>query len=183
MLSTKILVGKFLRQLNSIIHLVLCYNFGTNLLSNMKNFWVQSKFAFPRDPTTRKKIRHNTIKKLGDLWRNYKCELKAKYYDESRKRKEILTRVPLSVNRAQFVRLVDYWRSDEAKVYLVLQNYIVLFILFGKSNWLYQCIEFAISYLIHFFYFLQRWNLFTKIGTICLQERSRKNKDNRDKKK
>ncbi|OAY78171.1 hypothetical protein ACMD2_26838 [Ananas comosus] len=76
---------------------------------------LESKFAFPRDPTTREKIRHNTIKKLGDLWRNYKCELKAKYYDESRKRKEILTRAPLSVNRAQFVRLVDYWRSDEAK--------------------------------------------------------------------
>ncbi|XP_020087963.1 uncharacterized protein LOC109709952 isoform X3 [Ananas comosus] len=76
---------------------------------------LESKFEFPRDPTTREKIRHNTIKKLGDLWRNYKCELKAKYYDESRKRKEILARAPPSVNHAQFARLVDYWRSDEAK--------------------------------------------------------------------
>lgn len=101
--------------------------------------------------------------------------MKAKYYDESRKRKETLARAPPSVNHAQFARLVDYWRSDEAKVYLVLffferkvylvlQNYIALFILFGKVIGSINVLNLQSLVLYIFFIFFRDGTYLLKLG-------------------
>ncbi|XP_020087070.1 uncharacterized protein LOC109709313 [Ananas comosus] len=79
---------------------------------------LESKFSFPKDPRdsrTSEMIQRITMKKLGDLWRNFKCELKSKYFDESLQKNAILMKAPASVNRAQFNNLVDFWFSNEGK--------------------------------------------------------------------
>lgn len=61
-------------------------------------------------------IRHRTLKSMGEKWRNWKCSLKAKYYDETKTAAQIVATAPLTVNREHYADLVAYWFSKEGQV-------------------------------------------------------------------
>ncbi|CAL5374259.1 unnamed protein product [Camellia sinensis] len=61
-------------------------------------------------------IRHRTLKSMGEKWRNWKCSLKAKYYDETKTAAQIVATVPLTVNREHYADLVAYWFSKEGQL-------------------------------------------------------------------
>ncbi|CAL5423947.1 unnamed protein product [Camellia sinensis] len=60
-------------------------------------------------------IRHRTLKSMGEKWRNWKCSLKAKYYDETKTAAQIVATAPLTVNREHYADLVAYWFSKEGQ--------------------------------------------------------------------
>ncbi|XP_028101154.1 uncharacterized protein LOC114300488 [Camellia sinensis] len=75
---------------------------------------IESKFAIPQDER-RDMIRHRTLKSMGEKWRNWKCSLKEKYYDETKTAAQIVATVPLTVNREHYADLVAYWFSKEGQ--------------------------------------------------------------------
>ncbi|GMP88321.1 hypothetical protein CsSME_00040355 [Camellia sinensis var. sinensis] len=75
---------------------------------------IESKFAIPQDER-RDMIRHRTLKSMGEKWRNWKCSLKAKYYDETKTAAQIVATAPLTVNREHYADLVAYWFSKEGQ--------------------------------------------------------------------
>ncbi|CAL5327670.1 unnamed protein product [Camellia sinensis] len=75
---------------------------------------IESKFAIPQDER-RDMIRHRTLKSMGEKWRNWKCSLKAKYYDETKTAAQIVAIAPLTVNREHYADLVAYWFSKEGQ--------------------------------------------------------------------
>lgn len=54
--------------------------------------------------------------KLSHSWRNWKCELKRKYYNPFPTVQEQLQQCPNRVNRRQWVSLVKFWGSHAGKV-------------------------------------------------------------------
>ncbi|CAL5328442.1 unnamed protein product [Camellia sinensis] len=75
---------------------------------------IESKFAIPQDER-RDMIRHRTLKSMGEKRRNWKCSLKAKYYDETKTAAQIVATAPLTVNREHYADLVAYWFSKEGQ--------------------------------------------------------------------
>ena len=77
---------------------------------------MQEKFAFPI---------HRTgwiFKSLAKKWKDYKAELKARYFISDNE-DELLQNKPPDVLRDQWIALVEYWLSPEGKVYLTnIQN-------------------------------------------------------------
>ncbi|GAB4835709.1 hypothetical protein Ancab_000619 [Ancistrocladus abbreviatus] len=57
------------------------------------------------------------IKSVGKKWKDYKCNLKALYFDENKELDEQLVSVPPNVDADQWATLVSYWRSDLGKVW------------------------------------------------------------------
>ncbi|THG19364.1 hypothetical protein TEA_004041 [Camellia sinensis var. sinensis] len=75
---------------------------------------IESKFAIPQDER-RDMIRHRILKSMGEKWRNWKCSLKAKYYDETKTAAQIVATAPLTVNLEHYADLVAYWFSKEGQ--------------------------------------------------------------------
>ncbi|XP_028071336.1 uncharacterized protein LOC114273728 isoform X2 [Camellia sinensis] len=57
----------------------------------------------------------NIIESMGEKWRNWRCSLKAKYYDETKTEAQIVATVPLTVNHEHYADLVAYWFSKEGQ--------------------------------------------------------------------
>ncbi|CAL5349893.1 unnamed protein product [Camellia sinensis] len=57
----------------------------------------------------------NIIESMGEKWRNWKCSLKAKYYDETKTAAQIVATAPLTVNREHYADHVAYWFSKEGQ--------------------------------------------------------------------
>ncbi|KAB1202890.1 hypothetical protein CJ030_MR8G022419 [Morella rubra] len=55
------------------------------------------------------------LKDLGEKWRNYKCSLKQKYFDEAFTPQYVKNNAPTDVNLEQFCKLVDFWYSDAGR--------------------------------------------------------------------
>ncbi|KAB1215125.1 hypothetical protein CJ030_MR4G001431 [Morella rubra] len=55
------------------------------------------------------------LKDLGEKWRNYKCSLKLKYFDEAFTPQYVKNNAPTDVNLEQFCKLVDFWYSDAGR--------------------------------------------------------------------
>ncbi|KAB1213557.1 hypothetical protein CJ030_MR5G010488 [Morella rubra] len=56
------------------------------------------------------------LKDLGEKWRNYKCSLKLKYFDEAFTPQYVKNNAPTDVNLEQFCKLVDFWYSDAGRI-------------------------------------------------------------------
>lgn len=62
-------------------------------------------------------VKKRFLKDLGEKWKNWKCDLKDKYFDEACTPDVIVSRCPVDmVNREQWVDLVRFWFSDEGMV-------------------------------------------------------------------
>ena len=79
-------------------------------------FVIQSKFHISKNEEERKIIKRLTLKGLGEKWRNWKCALKAKHYDESKTAAGIVAEAPSTVNRQDFATLVNFWFSRDGQV-------------------------------------------------------------------
>ncbi|KAB1212250.1 hypothetical protein CJ030_MR5G025018 [Morella rubra] len=55
------------------------------------------------------------LKDLGEKWRNYKCSLKQKIFDEAFTPQYVKNNAPTDVNLEQFCKLVDFWYSDAGR--------------------------------------------------------------------
>ncbi|KAB1219736.1 hypothetical protein CJ030_MR3G005745 [Morella rubra] len=55
------------------------------------------------------------IKDLGEKWRNYKCSLKQKFFDEAFTPQYVKNNAPTDINLEQFCKLVDFWYSDAGR--------------------------------------------------------------------
>ncbi|KAB1227434.1 hypothetical protein CJ030_MR1G023830 [Morella rubra] len=55
------------------------------------------------------------LKDLGEKWRNYKCSLKQKFFDEAFTPQYVKNNAPTDVNLEQFCKLVDFWYSDAGR--------------------------------------------------------------------
>lgn len=60
------------------------------------------------------------MKSTGRKWKDYKCDLKASHFDELASLKELYKKVPKDVIKDQWTYLVDFWKSDEGKVQIIL---------------------------------------------------------------
>ncbi|KAH7850122.1 hypothetical protein Vadar_028232 [Vaccinium darrowii] len=76
---------------------------------------LESKFEFPEDERMRDKIKHDTLKSLGDKLRQWRCSLKSQHYDPSKTAAQIVAAAPATVNRDHYAELVDFWFSKEGK--------------------------------------------------------------------
>ncbi|KAH7863814.1 hypothetical protein Vadar_022293 [Vaccinium darrowii] len=76
---------------------------------------IESKFEFPEDERMRDKIKHDTLKSLGDKLRQWRCSLKSQHYDPSKTAAQIVAAAPATVNRDHYAELVDFWFSKEGK--------------------------------------------------------------------
>jgi hypothetical protein len=58
-----------------------------------------------------------SMKDLRDKWKNWKHNLKKKYFDESKTAEQVVAKAPLDkVDVTQYTELVHYWYSEEGKV-------------------------------------------------------------------
>lgn len=66
------------------------------------------------------------LKSLGKKWRNYKHDLKKRYFDRSDGIKTTLRKIPPHVVKWQYKRLVAFWYSGKGEVvYNISTNYFV----------------------------------------------------------
>ena len=79
-------------------------------------FFIQSKFHISKNEEERKIIKRLTLKGLGEKWRNWKCTLKAKRYDESKTVAGIVAKAPSIVNHQDFATVVNFWFSRDGLV-------------------------------------------------------------------
>ena len=79
-------------------------------------FFIQSKFHISKNEEERKIIKLLTLKGLGEKWRNWKCTLKAKRYDESKTVARIVAKAPSIVNHQDFATVVNFWFSRDGLV-------------------------------------------------------------------
>ena len=78
-------------------------------------FVIQSKFHISKNEE-RKIIKRLTLKGLGEKLRNWKCDLKAKHYDESKTMAGIVPEAPRTVHHQDFAALVNFWFSEKGLV-------------------------------------------------------------------
>ncbi|XP_031405332.1 uncharacterized protein LOC116214149 [Punica granatum] len=74
---------------------------------------VESKFLIPDE--RKEEIRAWIIQDLADKWRNYKCILRGKYYDESKPLSELVKLRPPTVDNDQWIGLLNLWNSPKWK--------------------------------------------------------------------
>ncbi|KAB1210354.1 hypothetical protein CJ030_MR6G024139 [Morella rubra] len=53
--------------------------------------------------------------RFREKWRNYKCSLKQKFFDEAFTPQYVKNNAPTDVNLEQFCKLVDFWYSDAGR--------------------------------------------------------------------
>ena len=65
----------------------------------------------------RQKWAQYSLSNLGRKWRDFKCELKDKFFDISKTNEQMIEEIPAYVDPVQMKCLIDYWLSPEAKVH------------------------------------------------------------------
>ncbi|KAB1199710.1 hypothetical protein CJ030_MR0G015480 [Morella rubra] len=68
------------------------------------------RFVIPEGPMG-DVVKRRFFKDLGEKWRNHKCALKERHFDEARTPQEVKSQAPSNVNLDQFYNLVDFWFS------------------------------------------------------------------------
>ena len=76
---------------------------------------LHKRFTIP-EPPLGDIVKSWFLKDLGEKWRNYKCSLKLKYFDEAFTPQYVKNNAPTDVNLEQFCKLVDFWYSDAGRV-------------------------------------------------------------------
>ncbi|KAB1228239.1 hypothetical protein CJ030_MR7G005009 [Morella rubra] len=76
--------------------------------------WRKKRFTIP-EPPLGDIVKSWFLKDLGEKWRNYKCSLKQKYFDEAFTPQYVKNNAPTDVNLEQFCKLVDFWYSDAGR--------------------------------------------------------------------
>ncbi|KAB1228326.1 hypothetical protein CJ030_MR6G010350 [Morella rubra] len=71
----------------------------------------ERRFTIP-EPPLGDTVKRWFIKDLGEKWRNYKCSLKHKFFNEAFTPQHVKSKAPTNVNLEQFYNLVDFWYSD-----------------------------------------------------------------------
>lgn len=56
------------------------------------------------------------IRKMGDLWRSWKCSLKQKYFDETKSIAQVIAKPPQRVEIQQWADIVFFWYSEVGQV-------------------------------------------------------------------
>ncbi|KAB1206850.1 hypothetical protein CJ030_MR7G008234 [Morella rubra] len=74
------------------------------------SFNYLKRFVIPEGPMG-DVVKRRFFKDLGEKWRNHKCALKERHFDEARTPQEVKSRAPSNVNLDQFYNLVDFWFS------------------------------------------------------------------------
>ncbi|KAB1225751.1 hypothetical protein CJ030_MR1G019930 [Morella rubra] len=75
---------------------------------------LQKRFTIP-EPPLGDIVKSWFLKDLGEKWRNYKCSLKQKFFDEAFTPQYVKNNAPTDVNLEQFCKLVDFWYSDAGR--------------------------------------------------------------------
>ncbi|KAB1208197.1 hypothetical protein CJ030_MR7G012946 [Morella rubra] len=75
---------------------------------------MTKRFTIP-EPPLGDIVKSWFLKDLGEKWRNYKCSLKLKYFDEAFTPQYVKNNAPTDVNLEQFCKLVDFWYSDAGR--------------------------------------------------------------------
>ncbi|PKU64913.1 hypothetical protein MA16_Dca018428 [Dendrobium catenatum] len=57
------------------------------------------------------------LQSIGKKWRNWKADVKSRYYDPNMTTELQLCNVPKSILKDQWKNLLSYWNSEESKVY------------------------------------------------------------------
>jgi hypothetical protein len=86
---------------------------------------LQKRFTIP-EPPLGDIVKSWFLKDLGEKWRNYKCSLKQKFFDEAFTPQYVKNNAPTDVNLEQFCKLVDFWYSDAGRV----RHYLFCIIVF-----------------------------------------------------
>ncbi|KAB1223007.1 hypothetical protein CJ030_MR2G007303 [Morella rubra] len=74
----------------------------------------EKRFTIP-EPPLGDIVKSWFLKDLGEKWRNYKCSLKQKFFDEAFTPQYVKNNAPTDVNLEQFCKLVDFWYSDAGR--------------------------------------------------------------------
>lgn len=61
-------------------------------------------------------------------WKDYKCDLKAAYFDVKTSLKELYIVVSKDIIKDQFIYRVDFWKSNEEKIKIFLLFYLIIYI-------------------------------------------------------
>ena len=89
-----------------------------------------SKFDIPQDEIARGIIKRHTLKRLGDQWRNWKHDLKAKHFDKSKTETQTVAKAPNIVNHQDYAELVDSsFRGNTIKI-MHVRRYVFVIIFF-----------------------------------------------------
>ncbi|KAB1213820.1 hypothetical protein CJ030_MR5G017083 [Morella rubra] len=85
-------------------------------LSIKEDCWslMTKRFTIP-EPPLGDIVKSWFLKDLGEKWRNYKCSLKQKYFDEAFTPQYVKNNAPTDVNLEQFCKSVDFWYSDAGR--------------------------------------------------------------------
>ncbi|KAB1223362.1 hypothetical protein CJ030_MR2G016101 [Morella rubra] len=75
---------------------------------------MTKRFTIP-EPPLGDIVKSWFLKDLGEKWRNYKCSLKQKFFDEAFTPQYVKNNAPTDVNLEQFCKLVDFWYSDAGR--------------------------------------------------------------------
>ncbi|KAB1216461.1 hypothetical protein CJ030_MR4G002246 [Morella rubra] len=75
---------------------------------------MTKRFTIP-EPPLGDIVKSWFLKDLREKWRNYKCSLKQKYFDEAFTPQYVKNNAPTDVNLEQFCKLVDFWYSDAGR--------------------------------------------------------------------
>ncbi|KAB1216539.1 hypothetical protein CJ030_MR4G023048 [Morella rubra] len=92
----------------------LMYGHVTHYLFNHHLVKDKKRFTIP-EPPLGDIVKSWFLKDLGEKWRNYKCSLKLKYFDEAFTPQYVKNNAPTDVNLEQFCKLVDFWYSDAGR--------------------------------------------------------------------
>ncbi|KAB1219244.1 hypothetical protein CJ030_MR3G001273 [Morella rubra] len=82
---------------------------GTTL--DISQDFPMKRFTIPKPPLG-DTVKLWFLKDLGEKWRNYKCSLKHKFFNEAFTPQHVKSKAPTDVNLEQFCNLVDFWYSD-----------------------------------------------------------------------
>ncbi len=61
-------------------------------------------------------LKSYTLMKMGNVFKNNKCDLKRRFFSESKTAAQVMAEAPSTVIPEDFAVLVDYWYSSEGKV-------------------------------------------------------------------
>ena len=61
-------------------------------------------------------LKSYTLLKMGNVFKNNKCELKMRIFSETKTAAQVMAKAPSTVIPEDFAILVDYWYSSKGKV-------------------------------------------------------------------
>ncbi|CAH9146911.1 unnamed protein product, partial [Cuscuta epithymum] len=70
---------------------------------------IQDRFLYP------KSLEKWILASIGHKWRDYKCLLKGKWYDDDKHITILHDNCPEDVEKNQWISLVNFWKSDEGQ--------------------------------------------------------------------